>query len=831
MRRQTIPSMASGWKTCTLAVLAIVAFATVHAGDSEGSAWKTNFGKPIKAIRFLDDSTHILLASSESIGLFDAVSGKKVWDMELKGIAKKGIKYVLHGSKFLISTPKTVQCYDAMTGTKLWETEVPGVDQDDYKSADKGSSNVIMIRYEDQRVLFDMNTGKILLNVTINADLKGKGGYVLFDLPKQGKEIVMLKGDKLGLFDVNTGAQLFAGEKYEANSDLVKKHFSWTYQSPDDNAVLFVLDDEVAVIDAVHNKELTRRKLKIDASHEVLVPTTQGCAVFTKDQLVHFNFQNGSTTEINVPFADIRSMQSYVVNGKDILLISLKNKVIAIDPVEAKVVWQSKDSDPNFEGFAHRFLLQDGDRAIITYNRPRDSGNEEGTYLYLVGLNLLTGNVDYRTPIALGKKVVSHEGGLLGSIGRVYLAAATLGLSEAVRGGPDFGFSDIGFDYDITQMDDKLVVGIVTASEMLNPDTRSGSGEGFCAVDMKTGAVVYKNYFPILDGAEKKSSSAIVDGNIVYCTGKDRLLAFDYSTGKKLWTLEKELDGAQVADLAVIDALLYAKFGKKEYSVVFLRGDHSYEAYMNNQVKDDKIDFKKETNDTPYGFMAIDPSTGKILWRVETNEDPSLAQGNFGLRSQAASFSFHSIALGFGGYSDGGRSLVAKPFDFQKSYNAAAKELYFSDLEKIYALKLGRDGGKYSWESSLKKSDVGSIDFEKAFAYSRKKNLTQPLRVEVANGQIVAYGPDGIAAFDPSNGNAKWKHEWSYDWQKIKFTPEVLGDKLIYCVDRKLTRIDLMSGSVDWQVKVEKETHLYPMPNDSFLIALTEKEAAAYPLK
>ena len=84
-----------------------------------------------------------------------------------------------------------------------------------------------------------------------------------------------------------------------------------------------------------------------------------------------------------------------------------------------------------------------------------------------------------------------------------------------------------------------------------------------------------------------------------------------------------------------IDGLLYAKFGKKEYSVVFLRGDHSYEAYMNNQVKDDKIDFKKETNDTPYGFMAIDPSAGKILWRIETNEDPSLAQGNFGLRSHS----------------------------------------------------------------------------------------------------------------------------------------------------------------------------------------------------
>ena len=556
----------------------------------------------------------------------------------------------------------------------------------------------------------------------------------------------------------------------------------------------------------------------------------QGCAVFTKDKLVHFNFQNGTTTEINVPFADIRSMQSYVVNGKDILLISLKDKMIAIDPVEAKVVWQSKEADPNFEGFAHRYVLQDGSRAIIAYNRPRDSGSDQGTYLYLMGLNLLTGSVEYKTPVALGKKVVSHGGGLLGSIGRVYLAAATLGLSEAMRGA-DFGYSDIGFEYDITQMDNNLVVGIVTSAEMLNPDTRSGSGEGFCAVDIKTGAVVYKNYFPVLDEDEKKSSTAVVEGNTVYCTGKDRLLAFDFSTGKKLWTLEKELDGVQVADLTLIDGLLYAKFGKKEYSVVFLRGDHSYEAYMNNQVKDDKIDFKKETNDTPYGFMAIDPSAGKILWRIETNEDPSLAQGSFGLNSQSASFSFHSLVLGFGGYSDGGRSLVVKPFDFQKSYSPTAKEIYFSDLEKIYALRLGRDGGKIRWESSLKKNDVGAIDFEKAFAYSRKRNLTQPLRVEVANGQIVAYGPDGIAAFDPSNGNAKWKHDWSYDWQKIKFTPEVLGNKLMYCVDRKLTRIDLATGALDWQVKVEKETHLYPTPDDSFLIALTEKEAAAYPLK
>ena len=804
------------------------------AGDANGAAWKTNFNKPIKAIRFLDDSMHILLASSETIGLYDVPSGQKVWDMELKGLAKKGIKYVLHGNKFLVSTPKTVQCYDAMTGSRLWETEVPGVDQNDYKSADKGSPNVVMIRYEDQRVMFDMNTGKILLNVTINSDLKGKGGYVLFDLPQQGKELVMLKDNKAGLFDINSGNQLFTGDKYEVNSDLVKKDLSWYYQSPDDKAILFVLEDEVVVIDAVQNKELLRRKLKIDASHEVLVPTTQGCAVLTKDQIVHFDFQNGAVTEINVPFADIRTMHPYSVNGKDMLVISLKNKLIAIDPVEGSTVWQSKDADPQFEGYVHRYIQQDGDAAILTYTRPRDSGDDQGTYVYLMRLNLSTGSIAYKIPVALGKKVVSHESGLFGSIVRVYLAAATYGLSEAARGTTDFGFSDIGFDYDITLLDNKMVVGIVTPAEMLNPDTRNGSGEGFCAVNIKTGDVFYKNYFPILEEAEKIPSTAVVDGNIAYFTGKDRLISFDIASGKKLWSLEKELNGVQITDMAVIDGLLYAKFGKKEYSVLLLRGDHSYEAYLNNQVKEDKIDFTKENNATPYGFLAIDPAAGKILWRIETEEDPALGQGDFGLNKRPNSFSFHSIALGFSGYNDGNRTLIVKPFDFLKSYNAATKELYFCDLEKVYSLKLGREGGKYNWESSLKKSDVGAINFEKAFAFpfhSRKKKLTQPLRFEYSGGQIVAYGPDGIAAFNPNDGKVKWKHEWSYDWQKIKYTPDIVGNKLVYCIDQKLTRIDLMSGSLDYQTKVEKNTHLYSMPDDSYLIALTEKEAAVYPAK
>jgi len=817
--------------THALCFIALIFYVRVNAGDINGPAWKANLGEEIKAIRYLDDNKNVLFASNEYVWLYDIASGKKIWNAELKDFNKKGIRYVVQGSKFFVSTSKTVQCYDALTGTRLWETPVPDVDQDDYRDREKIANDALMVRYQDQRVLFNTTDGKILLNVTINTKAKEKGAPILFDFPKQGKDLVLLKGDKIGLFDIATGAQLFSGEKYEPNYDLVKKDLGWYYQMPDDKAILFVLDEDVVVFDAVNNKEIVRRKLDIDASHQVLMPTTQGCAVFTKDKIVHFNMENGSVVEVNVPYNDIRTMQSYVVDGKDILLVSLKDKMMAVDIVNGTIAWQTKDGDPDLEGFAHRYISQDGEHALLTYNRPRKSGDESGTLLYLMKMNLLTGAVEYKTPVALGKEVVSHDGGgLLGSIGKAYLAMATLGLST-IGGGADFGYSNIGFDYDVTEENGKLIVAIVTSAEMLNPDTRKEGGEGFCAVDEKTGSVVYKSYFPILDGSDKFTCASYVDKDIVYLTGKERLIAFDVEAGKKLWSIEKELDDAQVFDMATIDGILYAKCGRKTYSAVFLIGDQSFSAHLNNQATEDKLDVNEDSKIKPYCFIAIDPLSGKILWRTEAENDPALAEGDFGLSNSHASFSFHEMKLAMAGYG-GDRSKVVKPFDFKTYYNPDSKELYFSDLEKVYALKLGSNGGKIDWEFSLKKNDVGSIEFEKAFAYNKRgQKMTQPLRLEYSGGRMVVYGPEGIAAIDPASGKAIWKHEWSFDWKKVRYFPQLVDNKLVYCVDSKLTRIDLTSGVVDWQVKLDKGTGLHASPDNAYIITLNGKEASAFPLK
>ncbi|HTX18194.1 MAG TPA: PQQ-binding-like beta-propeller repeat protein [Bacteroidota bacterium] len=801
-----------------------------HAGDTNGPAWKADLGEEIKAIRYLDDHTHVLFASNEYVWLYDIASGKKVWNEELKDFNKKGLRYVVQGSKFFVSASKSVQCYDVMTGSKLWETPVPGVDQDDYRTREEISSDALMIGYEHQRVLFNTNDGKILLNVTINEKAKEKGAPVLFDFAKEHKDLVLLKGDKVGLYDLVTGAQLFAGENYEPNYDLVKKDLPWYYQMPDDKALLMVLDDEVVVIDAAGNKEMFRRKLDFDDSHQVLIPTTQGCAVLTKEKIVHINMENGSVAEAAIPQSEIRTMQLFNVAGKDILLVSLKDKVMAIDIGAGTTLWQSRDGDPKFEGFVHRYVRQDGSDALVMVATGRKSGDEEGTTLYAMRLDLTTGAVKYRTPVALGKEVVSYGGSLLGSIGKAYLAMATLGLST-IGGGPDFGYSNIGFDYDVTEQDGKLIVAIVTSAEMLNPETRKDGGEGFCEVDESTGAALYRSYFPILDGSDRYTSVAYVDKQTVYLTGKNSLIAFDLAAGKKLWSIGKELDDAQVVDMSVIDGVLYAKCGKKTYSAVFLVGDQSFSAHLNNTATEDKLDVNEESKTKPFEFLAIEPTSGKILWRAEAENDPSLAEGDFGLTQTRSSFSFHEMKLASQGYG-AERSNIVKPFEFSSYYNSGSQELYYCDLENVYALKLGRDGGKVDWQFSLKKNDVGAIEFEKAFAYNKRDHkLTQPLRLEYSGGKLVVYGPDGIASIDPASGKARWTHEWSFDWKKVRYFPQLVDQKLVYCVDSKLTRIDLNGGSVDWQVKLDKGTGLYASPTNDYIITLNNKEADGFPLK
>src|SRR5690606_32431127 len=113
----------------------------------------------------------------------------------------------------------------------------------------------------------------------------------------------------------------------------------------------------------------------------------KGAAVMGEEKLVHFNFSTFEVVEVSFPFDDVRTLSAAKAGGKDILILGLGDQMAAIDLIEGKLLWQSAKDDPQFEGYAHRYIQMDDDNILLTYNRPRIMSSDNGTYVYLMSIN------------------------------------------------------------------------------------------------------------------------------------------------------------------------------------------------------------------------------------------------------------------------------------------------------------------------------------------------------------------------------------------------------------------------------------------------------------
>jgi outer membrane protein assembly factor BamB len=797
---------------------------TAFSKDNDKPKWKAELDDNINAIRFIDnDEQHVLLASGKYVYLYDALSGQKVWNKKIDDYEKKGIRYHMIGDKFLVSTSGAVQCYDALTGKLLWETKLKDIDQSDFQWADEITPAVITLAYDNVEVGIDITTGKELWRAEhkMHSDLHSSLRWVTID--DKTVQLLSLAGDKMVLFDYVNGKALCTADNAEYNPDLVKNGTPVYYHGKNTPAFVALLDDEVLIFDCKQGKILNRLPLKMNTDGTILYAANNGCVVLGKEKSLYIG-DNGNVSELNFTVSDFKQVRPLAVNNQNIALIALVNKMVAIDEGSGKVLWSSAANDPSFEGYIHRFLKQDGQNLICTYARPRDSGDEEGTMLFVMSVDALSGKVNFRTPVAFTEHVPSSGGGFF----KAYLAVATMGLSLlANSSGPG---ENIGIDYTTMEAGENIVVNIATIKGALNPDTRKSTGEGFCAVNMKTGAVAYKNYFEVMEGVDSEVKDYLQsyrNGDTYYLVGYKKLAAFDLQSGKVLWTLGKELDG-QVFNLDLVDGVLYAKLGCKQQSAIYDPGDHSFMAYYNGYARDPSIKFKKQFDKDPYGFAAIDPASGKLLWRFETDEDPSMAPREFELGAPYAGSVWNVLSTTAGDFTP-----IVQSFDFTKFYQPATKRLFYSDGSKIYALQAGTKGSENPvWTTKLGSIDAGKFDFEKSFSYNeRKDEMAKPIGFQYDGKNLLAFGTDGIASVDPSTGKAKWTHEWDFSMETMKVYPEVVGDKIFYCVGGEFAKVNLDNGATDWQVEVDKKASIYLSPKQTFAISLYKDEASGFDLK
>jgi outer membrane protein assembly factor BamB len=256
-------------------------------------------------------------------------------------------------------------------------------------------------------------------------------------------------------------------------------------------------------------------------------------------------------------------------------------------------------------------------------------------------------------------------------------------------------------------------------------------------------------------------------------------------------------------------------------------------------------------------IYAIDAQTGNVYWKKELEDDPAVILPQYSILD----------------YSDG-----------------AAKKLYYADKENIYALSLGKDGGKVVWTFNFDKNKVGEYDPEESYAINEtllgNKRTTSSTTVDIGGGYsmtttttsggvsqqtavkfiqesddadmtttysswgriwgvsarkclkvlyggplFLVIGEDGIALVDAASGTAKWTKEWDYDKDDITYLPKIIGDKLLYCLDEKLVLVNLQDGKEIWNSEEPKGAKLFLSPTEEFLFSIEAAKVAGYSIK
>ncbi|MCX6122670.1 MAG: PQQ-binding-like beta-propeller repeat protein [Ignavibacteriales bacterium] len=813
--------------------------------------WKLDFGEQIKDYSFLQDGKFLFLSNYEYSWLYDAATGAKVYELQVKKWEKKGVHQLI-GEKFLIGTSKGLQCYDALTAKLLWEQEYPKVDQDEFSDLD-WLGNVLVVRYDKIHIGIDLTTGKELWRskIAYNGDVSKKGGWNYKKLEKQNLLLVFMDDDKLGLFQFADGKQVFDAEKYEINGKLIEKSRKYFYTSPDERYLVFLLDDQIAVVDAVDRKELKRVPMKYDTDFGTIIETPHGCIVLGKEKIVFVNDKTGDLTEVKADVGDFRTYDIRTIGTKDIFFAGLSDAMFAIDLIDGKVLWQTAEKDKNFEGYAHRYLKLDGDNLILAYTR--GSGySDDGTNVHVMSVNALTGKVNYRTPAIFNSKLYTPN--WQRSAAKFMKKTVETLFTNAQTGPLDmFGYENIGYDYTTDEFEGNLVFGLVSTYLLRNPDTKDEPGDGVVIVDPKTGQILFKDYVRVSDYTSSPSQAPAMKPMIVenkmFLVGDESIAAYDLTSKKRMWFSEKLLKGIP-REAMLIDQTLFIKFGERKFNV----GLEPPKGLFGGQASM-KIDSRYDID--PYGFAAYDLASGKQLWRVETKVDPSFLTPNFSLKN---------------------------------NYDEATKRLYFADEENIYALQCRPDGGKYDYTLKLGKIGVGEMPFKKIYAIQEwpigKKTTTsssysigsttyttttkrteiggadynkfisekeeadaschypswgggiiwgatakKTLRVVFAGTHLFAIGEESIALLDASDGKVVWKLPWDYDPSNLQFVPKILGNKLVYCLDRQLTCVDISNGETLWQQKEAKRPLFFSAPSEKYLYTIDEEVIKGYELE
>jgi outer membrane protein assembly factor BamB len=785
--------------------LLIVLVSNLLFAQQNKLSWKAELQDDVKKIQPIQNGKYIFLWADEYAWLYENVTGKKIWSVKIKEYSEKAVHQLINDSLYLVANEDTLECYNVLANTMVWKKSYLKIEQDRFLGL-KVIDSTLLFHFKEIDVAVNLESGKEMWRIPLayERSLTENGTVNFIPLPKSGKYLAFLDNDECTLISLTNGKKLLSIPKAEPNSDLIKQKRVWYYIEPDEHFAAVMLDKNFLVINLDSNRIVAQRSIDISDQYNVFLSTATGCAVIGEEKLIHVNCLNNIVSETPIDLDELRNIIVAQTDSGTVGIINQKNKLSALNLENGKLLWQTAPKSIAVNGFVHRMVARDSNNIIVTYIDPTDD-----LKLYLMSINALTGEINYRTNVAHADE----------SLPKRILPLPAVSETRSVS----FGFEDIGFDYTVSidSGNGTAKILIYTTSEMIEPNSKKEGGEGLIIVHLEDGKILTKNYMKIADGmsfegglsALAKSMSV---GNVLLLPGKKNLVALNAETGTIRWMLiEQDLGGSYVFDMALIDSILYVKTGgfKQEFTY---------------DQKKEKAVVKKIWEEDDYLLLAVDTSSGKIYWKKEFKSDPGRI--------------FHDYSLAH--------------------YSKDGKQLFFGSEKFLYSLALfpaKRDS--INWLFEFSDSGIGKMNYDDLFLQSTYWSSEQFLSADSSgfgndslitlsssekigesfthsiskiihvnysknNNRLLLVGEDGIASVNPINGKRLWYYEWEFSAKAVHHRPMILKDNIFYFIDGKISLINVDSGKIVWQSKLDKENSVFIMPDRSSIIAI-EKDVVS----
>ena len=350
---------------------------------------------------------------------------------------------------------------------------------------------------------------------------------------------------------------------------------------------------------------------------------------------------------------------------------SRKSRLYAFNIMDGSVIWET----PEIQGFSiGAYPIYEKNLVVVFTNKHEKEG---GYGTWVVGMDLETGEQKFNAMYNKGARLTLYPADLTGSFW----------VKTDLSGHPE---------------------------PIVDGDTLYVSFNGIGAIDLNNGELLWEHKFKVGNTGHKFDHATVLEGDTLYSSGTNYVIAVDKNTGEKKWE-NKKVKSKHIVDLLPTSETLVVRYGGLFYN----------------------RSSKKNDLDKRMAVVGLDKNTGSQKWLFKDIRDGIT---NLALLPDGKTLFFGEQQQLHGVDVETGKSTFTVDLEFKRSMGAT--DVAAGGMKVGFgALQGGLLGGLKGAASAAGGTKLSDI----------------PVQVTVSeDGKVTVRGQQHLALFNPQNQETEW---------------------------------------------------------------------------